>query len=259
MICHRRNRPRSAWDLPGLFVGLLLSLLPLALHGAVVVAGPAVQPVSGTNAVVTWTTDVATRGVVRYGLNLANLDQTAEEEDVQGKHSVTLTGLRPGARYHYVVSTARVPLATNAFVMPASATSVPVPAVVTRPRESAAPAVSAGKEAARVATPRAPPTRESWGQMASLQDHYERHGPDFQARDADDYARQAWEFLQRARQEGLPAKVDDDGVVRIYDPKTRAFAAYNRNGTTKTYFKPNSRDYFERQPGRPVNAKTLKF
>ncbi len=259
MICLRKNRPRAAGRWLALGLSAVVSLLPLSLRGAVVVAGPSVLPVSTTNAVVTWTTDVATRGVVRYGLSLANLDQTAEEDDVQGKHSVKLTGLRPGARYHYVVATARVPLATNAFVMPAAGTSAPVPLVATRPRESASPGVPAVKEAARVTTPRAPPTRESWGQMASLQDHYERHGPDFQARDADDYARQAWEFLQRARQEGLPAKVDDDGVVRIYDPKTRAFAAYNRNGTTKTFFKPNSRDYFERQPGRPVNAKTLKF
>ena len=27
---------------------------------------------------------------------------------------------------------------------------------------------------------------------------------------------------------------------------------YNRDGTTKTYFKPGSPDYFDRQPGRPV-------
>ncbi len=241
-------------------LGLLASLLAPALHAAIVVAGPVVQPLSGTNAVVTWATDVATRGVVRYGLSLANLDQTAEEEDVQGKHSVTLTGLRPGTKYHYVVATARVPLATNSFATPAAAgAAVTPPAIAGRPRESVAPSAPAVKDLARPSTPRAPPTRESWGQMASLQDHFERHGPDFKARDADDYARQAWEFLQRARQEGLSAKVDDDGVVRIYDPKTRAFAAYNRNGTTKTYFKPNSRDYFERQPGRPINAKTLKF
>ncbi len=44
-----------------------------------------------------------------------------------------------------------------------------------------------------------------------------------------------------------------------FDPKTRAFAAYNRDGTTRTFFKPNSRDYFDRQPGRPVKLQDLKF
>src|SRR5437879_856269 len=46
------------------------------------------------------------------------------------------------------------------------------------------------------ATP--PPTRKMWGNMATLQDHFERHGRDFRAKDPEDYARMAWEFLQRA-------------------------------------------------------------
>jgi pyocin large subunit-like protein len=49
------------------------------------------------------------------------------------------------------------------------------------------------------------------------------------------------EFLQRARAEGLPAKVDEYGILRVFDPKTRSFAAHNRNGTPKTFFKPDSR------------------
>jgi pyocin large subunit-like protein len=96
---------------------------------------------------------------------------------------------------------------------------------------------------------KAPPTRETWGYLPSLPDHFERHGRDFNARDAEDYARIAWELLQRAKAEGLPTKVDSEGVTRIYDPKSGAFGAFNRNGTTKTFFKPNSRDYFDRQPG----------
>ena len=66
----------------------------------------------------------------------------------------------------------------------------------------------------------------------------------------------AWEFLERARKEGLPAKVDSEKVLRVYDPKTRAFAAYNRDGTAKTFFKARNRRYFERQPGKQVNLKT---
>ena len=104
---------------------------------------------------------------------------------------------------------------------------------------------------------RSPPaTKRIWGNFASLQDHFDRHGRDFGAKNPDDYARQSWEFIQRAIDQGLPAKVDDsDGTIRVWDPKTRAFGAYNRDGTTKTYFKPGSADYFQRQPGRPMKLK----
>jgi len=97
--------------------------------------------------------------------------------------------------------------------------------------------------------------RETWGHVDSLPDHFARHGRDFHARDAEDYAAQAAAFLQRARTEGLPAKRDADGSLRVYDPATGAFGAYNRNGTTRTYFKPGNPDYFQRQPGTPVDLR----
>lgn len=98
--------------------------------------------------------------------------------------------------------------------------------------------------------------RATWGHMDSLPDHFARHGRDFHARDAEDYAAQAAAFLQRARTEGLPAKRDSDGSLRVYDPATGTFGAYNRNGTTRTYFKPGNSDYFQRQPGTPVDLRT---
>jgi pyocin large subunit-like protein len=91
-----------------------------------------------------------------------------------------------------------------------------------------------------------------------LADHFDRHGRDFRAASAEDYAAQAWLFLVRACAEGLPAKQDSDGVVRVFDPGSGAFGAYNRDGTTKTYFKPGRRGYFEDQPGEPVNLRNLK-
>ena len=107
-------------------------------------------------------------------------------------------------------------------------------------------------------TRRAPPSRETWANPFTLRDHFDRHGADFKAKSAEAYAAEAWRFLQRAREEGLPAKVDDNGVIRVYDAKTGAFGAYSREGKTKTFFKPRSRDYFERQPGRLVDLKTFK-
>jgi hypothetical protein len=106
----------------------------------------------------------------------------------------------------------------------------------------------------------APPTKETWGYLASLQDHYNRHGMDFNSKNPDHYAAQAWEFLQRAKKNLLLMKWSDtDQTLRVFDPKTRAFAAYNRNGTTKTYFRPQSPTYWDRQPGQLIQAKDLPF
>jgi pyocin large subunit-like protein len=99
---------------------------------------------------------------------------------------------------------------------------------------------------------------QSWGNIASLPDHFARHGSEFGARSPEEYARMASQFLQRAKTEGLPAKVDRDGVLRIFDAATDTFGAYNSDGTTKTFFKPGSRGYFERQPGQTVNLRTWR-
>ena len=98
----------------------------------------------------------------------------------------------------------------------------------------------------------------TWGNPRSLRDHFERHGRDFTAKNPDDYARMAAQFLRRAKAEGLPAKVDDAGTIRVFDPATGAFGAYNRDGTTKTFFKPGSNGYFDRQPGRRVDLKSWR-
>ena len=68
----------------------------------------------------------------------------------------------------------------------------------------------------------------------------------------------AAEFFRRGQAEGLPAKVDDAGTIRIFDSQSGAFGAYNRDGTTKTFFKPGSNGYFERQPGRRIDLRTWR-
>ncbi len=97
---------------------------------------------------------------------------------------------------------------------------------------------------------------ETWGNPKTLPDHFARHGSDFRARTAEEYAALAAQLLVRAKSEGLPAKVDRAGTVRVYDPRTGAFGAYNSDGTTKTFFKPGSASYFARQPGRTVDLRT---
>jgi len=95
----------------------------------------------------------------------------------------------------------------------------------------------------------------SWGNPASLPDHFARHGRDFGARNADEYALLAYQFLHRATVEPYRAKIDNQRVLRIYDPRTGSFGAYNPDGTTKTFFKPGRASYFDRQPGRPIDLR----
>lgn len=97
----------------------------------------------------------------------------------------------------------------------------------------------------------------SWGNPASLPDHFARHGRDFGARNADEYALLAYQFLHRATVEPYRAKIDNQRVLRIYDPRTGSFGAYNSDGTTKTFFKPGRAGYFDRQPGREIDLRKL--
>lgn len=115
----------------------------------------------------------------------------------------------------------------------------------------------AGKRKAPPRSTETAPARagQSWGNPSSLPDHFARHGADFGARNANEYAQMAAQFLQRARTEGLPAKVDNSGVLRVFDYRTGSFGAYNRDGTTKTFFKPGNSGYFARQPGRSINLR----
>lgn len=222
-----------------------LACAALTSHAAGITSGPSVEFTNGTQAVIRWSTDVSTGSRVFFGESKARMTRRAESK-LGVNHSAVLPALEPGTKWFFTVGTARVPLATNSFLVPGKTS-----------HERAPPNASGATSTTHKAEPtsRAPPTRETWGYLPSLPDHFERHGHDFNAKDADDYARMAWEFRQRAKAEGLLTKVDSEGVTRIYDPKSGAFGAYNRNGTTKTFFKPNSRDYFDRQPGELVTPK----
>lgn len=234
----------------------IFTLIAGALSHAVEIIGqPQVQTQQADTVTITWKTDVSCGTRLQYGLNAAQLNQRAEG-GVASAHEITLRGLTPGTTYHYSVGSARTQLATGVFTTPdAAASATPQPSLMRRVLDVLTP----GKTTAPAATT-PPPTRQTWGHLDSLQDHFERHGRDFSAKSPDDYAAQAWRFLQRARDEGLPMKRDDtDGTLRVFDPQTRAFAAYNAAGRTKTFFKPESPGYWQRQPGRVVKAAELRF
>ena len=240
---------------PRLLLIWLLLVLGIPAFAADIVGPPKVSVISGDSAVVSWKTDVETGSRVSYGLAPDQLTERAEG-GVTATHDVTLTGLKPGAKYFFVVGTARKKLATGEFTTAGSPATVVSPPS-SSPSTSAQAAPKPKSAVAKIFAPKqdAPPTRQTWGNPGSLADHFARHGADFHAKDADEYAGMAWQFGQQAKQGGLLVKLDEDGTRRVFDPKTGAFAAYNPDGTTKTYFKPNSRDYFARQPGRMLNSR----
>ncbi|WP_077487895.1 polymorphic toxin-type HINT domain-containing protein [Sinomonas mesophila] len=88
-----------------------------------------------------------------------------------------------------------------------------------------------------------------WARPETLEDHFRRHGGDFDAVSANDYAGMASDFFGRAGAEGLPTKVDVDGTIRIYDPDSNTFGSFTSEGKAKTLLKPTSPSYWERQPG----------
>jgi len=55
----------------------------------------------------------------------------------------------------------------------------------------------------------------------------------------------------------MPEILEEDGVIRVYDPATNTFGAYNPTGTTRTFYRPDpaahgyptNLDYWNAQPG----------
>lgn len=122
-----------------------------------------------------------------------------------------------------------------------------------------APEVGAGS----LLKPKCPPAAEgttlsldtatTWGRADTLADHFARHGADFGAQTADEYANMASQFLQDSQSAGLPTKIDSQGVIRVFDPQSGTFGSFNPNGTTRTFFVPNNpTTYWGTQPGTLV-------
>jgi len=238
-------------------------LLILAVFGALfswaaaavsLTEGPRVE-VHGATAEITWKTDSVSGSRVHYGTAPNQLDQRAGE-DVAVDHRVKIEGLRPGVKYFFSVGTAKYVLGQGSFTAGGEGTAEVASPSVVKPTMSERPRTRSEAPTTFDRPKSAPSTREIWGDLASLPDHFHRHGKDFGATSEDDYARKSWEFLQRAIAEGLPAKMDDaEGTLRVWDPKTHTFGAYRRDHKARTFFKPESASYFDRQPGAHVQLK----
>lgn len=237
-------------------VGVIACVSGTLLHAVELIGEPQTRT-TANSATIQWRTDVECGTRLQFGLNPAALDRKAEG-GVTRDHTLRLEALTPATTYYFSVGSARAKLATGTFTTAGgAAAAAPQPSLIRRVLDVLTPDK---KEAPSVISSQAPPTRQTWGHIDSLQDHFERHGGDFSSQSPDDYAAKAWLFLQRARAENLPMKLDDtDGTLRVFDPATRVFGAYNGAGKTKTFFKPDNPTYWQRQPGRTVKATELRF
>ncbi|WP_395743863.1 fibronectin type III domain-containing protein [Prosthecobacter sp.] len=239
----------------------VIACLNGAMAHAVELVGQPQTSTTADAATIQWRTDVECGTRVQFGQKPEMLDRKAEGA-VTSNHSIRLEGLSPGTRYYFSVGSARVRLGSGSFTTAggAAGAAAPQPSLLRRVLNVITPDQKKETPAAGPAGVTVPPTRKTWGHMDSLQDHFDRHGGDFGSKSADDYAAKAWLFLQRARTENLPMKLDaTDGTLRVFDPATRAFAAYNDKGMTKTFFKPDSPTYWQRQPGGAVKPGDLHF
>lgn len=217
----------------------LLFLFSRTAIRAIEMIGEPVVEAAATEVTIHWKTVGISGGKVRFGVDEAKLEQSVED-GIATEPRLRLTGLKPRTRYFFSVGTARKPIGKGSFITGGDSSGHALAVKSDAPKSGP------------VAPVEAPPTRRTWGNISSLQDHYDRHGADFYAKSPDDYAEKAWRFREQAVEQKFPMKLDADGTVRIFNPKTLAFASFNKDGTTKTYFRPNSPSYWQRQPGTPI-------
>ncbi len=109
-------------------------------------------------------------------------------------------------------------------------------------------APTANPPAGRPATAHQPHPQIGFASAARLQEHFEKHGREFGAIDRDEYLRRAQELRDRAAGGDVLELVRKDGVVTRFDKQSGAFLACNRDGTIRTFFRPDDgARYFERQ------------
>jgi len=70
---------------------------------AALTRGPYLQVGTPSSVVVCWRTDVATNGVVRFGITAPNLSLAVTNSSVDTNHAVLLEGLAVGSKYYYSI------------------------------------------------------------------------------------------------------------------------------------------------------------
>ena len=252
---------------------VLVSTLRLLADDVHLVGTPRLE-IHTNQVVLRWSTDQETGTSVLFGPRTERPTRRIKGK-VGVNHVVELPGLESGIRYRVILGTARNPIQTNEFVLPSGTSNgvTVVNLVVINPSRLAGipttgatntpPGLSdlqsrstnAGTSLSKLPVSghvSAPSARETWFHPDSVHEQFRRHGADFHARDAEDYAEKAWQFRHQAATSGFLAKKDAKGILRIYDPATDTYGSYNPDGKTRTFLKPGKSGYFEHQPGKMI-------
>lgn len=84
-----------------------------------------------------------------------------------------------------------------------------------------------------------------------LREHYRKHGREFGAISMDRYLRLAQALRDRPAGGMILEAVRGDGVTTRYDKSSGAFIAFDRDGTIRTFFRPDRGEaYFRSQVQR---------
>ena len=119
-------------------------------------------------------------------------------------------------------------------------------------------AVAASQPAPR-AEPAAPARAPDGGRHSSVgfrsraqfDEHFQKHGAEFGHITQQEYLRAAQALRDAPVGGSIEELRRDDGTSSRFDRSTGAFLAFNRDGTIRTFFKPNDGEaYFRRQATR---------
>jgi hypothetical protein len=87
--------------------------------------------------------------------------------------------------------------------------------------------------------------------LERLDEHFVKHGREFGPVSRDEYLRLAQTLRDRAAGGPVLEVIRTDGTITRFDRDTGAFLAFTRDGTIRTFFRPNDGEqYFQRQARR---------
>lgn len=122
------------------------------------------------------------------------------------------------------------------------------PAREAAPRTDDAPVIESAPDARAFGSDVGFRSRERW------MEHWQKHGREFAdlgIRDADAYLAAAQTLRDEPAGGDVLETTRNDGVTTRFDRTTGSFLAFNRDGTIRTFFRPNDGEaYFRRQAQR---------
>lgn len=101
------------------------------------------------------------------------------------------------------------------------------------------------------ATPEASRSKIGFASRQKWLEHFEKHGGEFGARNAEEYLRTAQALRDAPVGGNILEAVRRDGVITRFDRSTGTFLAFHSDGAIRTCFKPiDGENYFRRQSRR---------